>query len=114
MRQRPHDFYEDVYAIVAQIPRGRVTTYGAIAHYLGTKMSARMVGFALNNLPSSSRTDIPAHRVVNRNGFLSGKAFFPPERPMDTLLITEGLHIENDQIKDFKTVFWNPTELDTP
>jgi methylated-DNA-protein-cysteine methyltransferase-like protein len=91
---------------VRQVPKGRVTSYGAIAHFLGTKMSARMVGWAMN----AAHTDpsIPAQRVVNRNGMLSGKAHFGEPGHMQRLLEKEGLVVENDQVQNFDTVFWNP------
>lgn len=96
--------FDDIYAVVKLIPEGRVTSYGAIANYLGTKGGARLVGWAMN---ASHTLDIPAHRVVNRNGLLTGKHFFGPGR-MQQLLETEGLTIENDQILDFKNYFWDP------
>ena len=97
-------FFEDVWAVVRLIPRGRVTSYGAIANYLGTKMSARMVGYAMNTSPP----DVPAQRVVNRNGMLSGKHHFSPEATMEQLLDADGVKVENDQVQDFDKVFWNP------
>lgn len=103
-----HNFFDDVYDVVRQIPEGRVTSYGAIATFLGSKLSARMVGWAMN--ACHGMTDVPAHRVVNRNGLLSGKHFFGHPTAMQTLLEAEGIVIENDKIKDFKRVFWNPSE----
>lgn len=102
-------FFEQVYDIVEQIPKGRVTTYGAIARCLGTGLSARMVGWALNGSFSSER-NIPAQRVVNRNGQLSGKAHFPTPTRMQELLEQEGITIENDTIQQFNEVFWDPGE----
>lgn len=99
-------FYEDVWDVVRQIPKGRVTNYGAIAQYLGTKMSARMVGWAMN--AAHILPDVPAHRVVNRNGQLSGKAHFGATTTMQELLEQEGVAIKNDTVIDFKTLFWNP------
>lgn len=103
-------FFQDVYAVVRLIPKGRVTTYGAIAEYLGTKLSARMVGWALNN--SHSMPDLPAHRVVNRNGILTGKHFFATPTQMQELLEAEGIRILNDQVQDFEKYFWHPRELE--
>ena len=100
-------FFDDVYAVVRLIPEGRVTSYGAIAQYLGTKLSARMVGWAMN---ASHGLDVPAHRVVNRQGLLTGKHFFGAPDAMQKLLEAEGIEVENDRIKNFKEVFWNPSE----
>ncbi len=100
-------FFDDVYAVVRLIPEGRVTSYGAIAQYLGTKLSARMVGWAMN---ASHGLDVPAHRVVNRQGLLTGKHFFGAPDAMQKLLEAEGIVVENDRIKNFKDVFWNPSE----
>lgn len=96
-----------VYQVVRLIPRGRVTSYGAVAKYLGAARSARMVGWAMN--ASHNQTpEVPAHRVVNRNGMLSGKAHFnPPERMVD-LLLQEGVQIKNDQVVGFPEKFWDP------
>ncbi len=100
-------FYEQVYEVVRLIPNGRVCTYGAIARFLGTGKSSRLVGWAMNNshqvLPS-----VPAHRVVNRMGMLSGKAHFPPDYPMQQLLEQEGIQVLNDQVIDFNRLFWDP------
>jgi methylated-DNA-protein-cysteine methyltransferase related protein len=98
-------FFEDVYEVVRLIPRGRATSYGAIAEYLGTKGSARMVGWAMN--AAHTLTDVPAHRVVNRNGVLSGKSHFGGNR-MQELLENEGLIVIEDKIQDFEKVFWHP------
>ncbi len=101
-------FFQDVFEVVLQIPTGRVTTYGAIAKYLGTKMSARMVGWAMNASHSSS-LKIPAQRVVNRNGMLTGKFHFATPSLMEELLVKDGLIVKNDTIVDFKNVFWDPS-----
>ena len=104
-------FFEKVYEVVKQVPHGRVTSYGAIANYLGSKGSARMVGWAMNaahHLPEQ----IPAHRVVNRNGLLTGKYHFGSPDMMEQLLKNEGAVIENDLIVNFKEMFWNPFELE--
>ena len=101
------DFFQDVFAIVRLIPSGRVSTYGAIANALSKFGAARQVGYALNNCPC----DVPAHRVLNRKGVLSGKHFFGEER-MKELLEMEGLKVENDCLVNFKEYFWDPaTEL---
>lgn len=103
------NFFESVYEVVRQIPYGKVTSYGAIAAYLGTKSSSRMVGWAMNACHSAV-IDIPAHRVVNRNGLLTGKAHFGGNR-MQTLLESEGIVVINDKIQNFKSVFWDPETL---
>lgn len=105
-KQEMHSFFADVYEVARLIPRGRVTSYGAIAKYLGNVRKARMVGYAMNG--SLSHHDIPAHRVVNSKGILSGKNHFPPERPMEASLRAEGIVVVNDQIQDFEKVFWDP------
>src|SRR3954471_1209701 len=108
---RHQSFFEDVWDVVRQIPPGRVTTYGAIAKYLGTKMSARMVGWALNSA-HYVQPPIPAQRVVNRMGMLSGKAHFNPPSSMQEALEREGLTIKDDVIQSFEKHFWDPlTEL---
>lgn len=100
------NFFENVYEVVKLIPRGRVCTYGAIAAYLGTKTGARMVGWAMNN--AHTLTDVPAHRVVNRVGALTGKFHFNSVNLMQELLELEGVKIENDIVIDFKNRFWDP------
>lgn len=107
------DFFENVYEVVKLIPRGRVTSYGAIASYLGSKQSSRMVGWAMN--ASHKLKEVPAHRVVNRNGILTGKHHFETADRMQELLEEEGVKIINDEIVDFDDCFWNPTiELELP
>ncbi len=101
-------YYERVYEVTQQVPYGRVTTYGAIADYL-TLGAARMVGWALNKSFSSGE-DVPAHRVVNRKGELSGRHHFPTPTLMEELLLQEGVRVEDNVIQDFKSVFWNPSE----
>lgn len=108
MKQSRQSFYDDVWEVVRLIPKGRVTTYGAIAEYLGTKGSARMVGYAMNNCPP----DVPAQRVVNRIGMLTGKHHFPSGRTMELLLKKEGITVKKDIIVDFDKHFWHPRELD--
>lgn len=102
------DFFEKVYELVKQIPYGKVTTYGLIANALGAKKSARMVGWALN--VSHGKEDIPAHRVVNRKGFLTGKFHFEGTFLMQQLLESEGITVENNQIVDFEKYLWKPEE----
>lgn len=99
-------FFERVYAVVRQIPHGRVTSYGAIAQALGTARSARMVGWAMN--ACHHREDVPAHRVVNRVGMLTGKHHFPGTHLMQQLLENEGIKVINNQIVDFEKHFWQP------
>lgn len=100
------NFFERVYQIARQIPYGRVTSYGAIAKCLGAARSARMVGWAMN--ASHNLEDIPAHRVVNRNGMLSGKNHFQGTNLMQQLLESEGVEVVDNQIVDFEKVFWEP------
>jgi methylated-DNA-protein-cysteine methyltransferase-like protein len=101
------DFFDRVYEITKLIPYGRITSYGAIARYLGSARSARMVGWALNASHSTIEF-IPAHRVVNRNGVLTGKHHFGNSTTMEQLLKNEGLIIEDDQILNFRQKFWDP------
>lgn len=103
------DFYQDVYEVTRLIPYGRVSTYGAIAKYLGEKSSSRMVGYALNQ--SHLDPDIPAHRVVNRLGLLTGRHHFPPERSMESLLMAEGILVADGRVQDFERLFWDPVSL---
>ena len=105
-------FFEQVYQVVALIPKGKVTSYGAIAAYLGTKGSSRMVGYAMNGA-SQIAPKIPAHRVVNRNGMLTGKFHFESLTKMEELLKAEGVEVFDDKIQNFKNHFWDPSlELD--
>jgi methylated-DNA-protein-cysteine methyltransferase-like protein len=99
-------FFNRVYEVVRQIPYGRVTSYGAIARYLGAVRSARMVGYAMNG---SHNKDVPAHRVVNRKGLLSGKHHFEGTRLMQQLLESEGIRVIDNQVQDFDKVFWDPS-----
>jgi methylated-DNA-protein-cysteine methyltransferase-like protein len=99
-------FFEQVYAVVRQVPRGRVTSYGAIAAALGTRKSARMVGWAMNN--AHVLLGIPAHRVVNREGLLTGKMHFATPGQMQQLLEAEGIIVKDDQVQDFEKHFWDP------
>lgn len=101
-------FYDKVYEVARLIPSGKVTSYGAIATYLGTAQSARMVGWAMNNAHTQDPY-VPAHRVVNRNGLLTGKHHFGTPTAMQELLEAEGVQVIDDQIVDFGKHFWNPT-----
>ena len=107
MENKSDNFFEKSYAIARLIPYGRVTSYGAIAKYLGTARSARMVGWAMNN---SEAKNVPAHRVVNRKGILTGKHHFDGTNLMQQLLESEGIKVIDNQIQDFDTVFWNPSD----
>jgi methylated-DNA-protein-cysteine methyltransferase-like protein len=98
------NFFDKVYDIARKIPYGKVTSYGAIAEFLASKGSARMVGWAMNNCPP----DVPAHRVVNRKGVLTGKHHFEGTNLMQQLLESEGIGVEENQIVDFEKVFWKP------
>jgi len=100
------DFFDRVYEVVRLIPPGRVTSYGAIASYLGAKRSSRMVGWAMN--AAHQHRDVPAHRVVNRVGLLTGKMHFADPEAMEQRLAEEGIEVKEDQVVDFKTVFWDP------
>lgn len=102
-----YSFFENVYEVARLIPKGRVTSYGAIAKYLGTGRSARTVGYAMNN--SAIQTpQVPAHRVLNRNGMLTGRHHFNPPELMQQLLEKEGIRIKNHTVLDFEKVFWDP------
>lgn len=102
-------FFDLVHEVARQIPKGRVTSYGAIASCLGTGMSARMVGWAMNTCHFAKRP-VPAHRVVNRNGLLTGKHHFNPPEKMQLLLEKEGVVIKNDKVIDFALLFWDPAK----
>lgn len=101
------NFFERVYEVVRQIPYGKVTSYGAIARALGSAQSSRMVGWAMN--ASHTLEDVPAHRVVNRNGLLTGKMHFDGSNLMQQLLENEGIVVRDNQIVDFEAHFWTPT-----
>lgn len=105
-KQSADNFFQDVYDVAKLIPKGRVTSYGAIASYLGLKSSARMVGWALHGCPKN----VPAHRVVNRIGLLTGKHHFQPPEAMQQSLEKEGIKVKKDQIQDFDRVFWDPNQ----
>ena len=102
------NFFKDVHEVARLVPRGRATSYGAIAAYLGLKSSARMVGWAMN--AAHDDDTIPAHRVVNRIGLLSGKHHFKTPKEMQRLLEKEGVKVKNDKIENFNTVFWDPSK----
>ncbi|SRR6478609_6890791 len=104
-----HSFFEDVWDVARQIPKGRVTTYGAIAKYLGTKMSARMVGWAMG-ASVTTKPKVPAHRVINRNGMLSGKMHFSTPDEMQKRLEKEGIEVKEDKVVRFRELFWDPAE----
>ena len=102
-------FFEKVYDVVKLIPHGRVTSYGAIAEYLGSRGSARMVGWAMN-ASHSAKENVPAHRVVNRQGLLTGKQHFGAPTIMQQLLESEGIVVVENQIVDFENYFWDPSK----
>lgn len=106
-KEKPN-FFEDVYEVVKLIPKGRVTSYGAIARYLGTAMSARMVGWAMNAVPP--REKIPAHRVVNSQGLLTGRPHFSPPSAMQERLEKDGVKVKKDTVQDFEKVLWDPAK----
>ncbi len=103
------DFFKDVYDVARLIPRGRVTSYGAIAKYLGIGRASRMVGWAMNSA-GSQKKHVPAHRVVNRNGMLSGKHHFSTPYMMQELLEKEGIKVKKDKVVDFEKLFWDPAK----
>ena len=105
--KKDESFFELVFEIARQIPKGRVTSFGAIATALGTKLSARMVGWAMNG-SFRVRPKVPAHRVVNRNGMLSGKMHFAYPEQMQELLEKEGVKVKDDKVVDFEKRFWDP------
>ena len=109
VKQDHYSFFENVFEVVKLIPFGRATSYGAIANYLGSRGSARMVGWAMNASHHSAEP-IPAHRVVNRNGMLTGKHHFGSPDLMQQLLESEGARIENDRILNFNEIFWDPAK----
>lgn len=106
LSEKNKDFFDLVYQVCREIPKGRVTSYGAIAKYLGATRGSRMVGWAMNN--AHNMPDIPAHRVVNRNGQLTGKMHFPTPTAMEERLKAEGIQIKDDTIVQFKEVYWDP------
>lgn len=107
--KRDESFFELVFEVARQIPKGRVTSYGAIAACLGTRLSARMVGWAMN-MAHIAKPKVPAHRVVNRNGMLSGRHHFATPAQMQELLEKEGTKVKDDTVVDFNKRFWDPSE----
>jgi methylated-DNA-protein-cysteine methyltransferase-like protein len=105
-KQPKNDFFADVYEVVKLIPKGRVTSYGAIAHYLGVRSGARMVGWAMFGCPKG----VPAHRVVNSAGLLTGKHHFKPMSAMENRLRREGVRVVKDKVQDFPNRFWDPAK----
>ena len=108
MAKTTSDFFDQVFQVVRLIPKGRVTSYGAIANYLGAKSSSRVVGYAMN-AAHSQKEYVPAHRVLNRNGQLTGKHHFSTPYIMQELLEKEKIKVENDTVVDFKKFYWDPT-----
>jgi len=106
--EKTRNFFEDVYQVVVLVPKGRVTSYGAIAGYLGTAMSARMVGWAMNG--AHTEKNIPAHRVVNSQGLLTGKHHFKTPTAMQKALEKEGTKVSKDKVVDFQKRFWDPAK----
>jgi len=109
LSEKTYSFFDDVYSVVRLIPKGRVTNYGAIAKYLGAARSSRMVGWAMN-AAHGQKEYVPAHRVLNRNGMLTGKNHFASANEMQMLLEKEGIVVVKDTVKNFKTLFWDPME----
>ena len=107
MQDENRDFFDRVFEVVRQVPTGRVTTYGAIARFIGSPRSARMVGWAMNGSHTRSKY-VPAHRVINRNGMLSGKHHFGGPRVMQELLESEGIEVIEDHVLNFDVIFWDP------
>ncbi len=107
--KKDENFFELVFQVARQIPKGRVTSYGAIAACLGTRLSARMVGWAMNGA-GNAKPKVPAHRVVNRVGLLSGRHHFSPPEKMQQLLEKEGIKVKDDKVVDFEKLFWDPAD----
>jgi len=103
------DFFDQVFQVVRLIPKGRMTSYGAIANYLGSPKSSRVVGYAMN-ASHSATPKVPAHRVVNRNGMLTGKMHFATPYLMEELLQKEGIEVKNDKVINFESIFWDPSK----
>ena len=106
MKQSADNFFQNVFEVAKLIPKGRVTSYGAIAQYLGMKSGARMVGWALHGCPK----DVPAHRVVNSAGLLTGKHHFKPPSAMQRALAKEGILVKDDKVLRFREIFWDPSK----
>lgn len=109
LSEKNKHFFRDVYEVVKLIPEGRVTSYGAVAKYLGAARSSRMVGWAMNACHQHHEY-VPAHRVVNRNGLLTGKHHFNPPSYMEEALAKEGVQVVDDKVQDFKAIYWDPNE----
>ena len=109
LKKDRESIYDAIYDVVRCVPKGRVTSYGAVAAAIGAKSGARVVGYAMNNC-LNAKPKVPAHRVVNRQGLLTGKMHFSDPDEMERRLAAEGIKVENDRVKDFKTVYWNPVE----
>lgn len=107
--EKNKDYFDAVFQVVRLIPKGRATSYGAISNYLGTKSGARMVGWAMN-ASHTQKEYVPAHRVVNRNGMLTGKGHFSPPEAMQEALEAEGIQVKDDKIQNYKRVYWDPSE----
>jgi len=107
--EKNKDYFDSVFQVVRLIPKGRATSYGAISNYLGTKSGARMVGWAMN-ASHTQKEYVPAHRVVNRNGMLTGKHHFPSPTAMQEALEAEGILVKDDKIQNYKQVYWDPSE----
>ena len=105
----PYSFYQNVYAVARLIPKGRVTSYGAIAKYLGTAKSARLVGYAMNG-SATQKPPVPAHRVLNRDGLLTGRHHFSPPEAMQERLEAEGIKVKKHQVVNFEDIFWDPAQ----
>ncbi|ALD21488.1 MGMT family protein [Hymenobacter sp. DG25A] len=105
--EKPRNFFQDVYDVVRLVPPGRVTSYGAVAHYLGAKNGARMVGWAM--MAAHTETDVPAHRVLNRQGLLTGRQHYSTPTAMQKALEAEGVRVVDDQVQDFSQLFWDPS-----
>ncbi len=103
------DFFDQVFQVVRLIPKGRMTSYGAIANYLGSPKSSRVVGYAMN-ASHTATPKVPAHRVVNRNGMLTGKMHFATPHLMEELLQKEGIEVKNDKVINFEAIFWDPSK----
>lgn len=106
-KNKKEHLYDAIYDVVRSVPKGRVTSYGAIAAAIGAKSGARVVGYAMN-MCHGVKPKVPAHRVVNRNGLLTGKHHFSPPEKMQQLLEKEGVKVVDDQVEDFKALFWDP------
>jgi methylated-DNA-protein-cysteine methyltransferase-like protein len=106
---KEYTFFQDVFDVVRQIPKGRATSYGAVANYIGTKLSARMVGWAMN-IAHGAKPKVPAHRVVNRNGMLTGRHHFATPTLMEELLLKEKIKVKDNKIVGFENIFWDPAK----